>query len=127
MLALETLLTSKPVASIFTQLDGFAISEQDLPYTIPVTTLLGPFLALSPINFASRKANFPNPDFLPARDTHRLYGDIRSEYRVVQNRLFEICNKIVRGSATSRKDLLKYFGKVLDPNGYSSATGTGVS
>ncbi|KAA8916940.1 hypothetical protein TRICI_000907 [Trichomonascus ciferrii] len=116
MLALETLLTSKSVASVFTQLDGFAISEQDLPYTIPVTTLLGPFLALSPINFASRKANFPNPDFLPARETHRLYGDIRSEYRVVQNRLFEICNKIVRGSVTSRKDLLKYFGKIIDLN-----------
>lgn len=117
MLALETLLSSKAVASTFSELDNFGINEEtDKPYTVPITTLLGPFLSLAPLDYASRKSYFPNPEFLPQRDTQRLYSDIRSEYRVVQNRLFEMCNKIVRGSATSRKNLLRYFGQIIDLN-----------
>lgn len=116
LLALETILSSKAVAAVFTKLDGFAIPDNASAPTIASTTLLGPFLALSPLDQSCRGKNFPTPDILSPRDIQRYSGDIESEYHVVLDRLFQMCNRIVRGSVESRMDLMRYFGKVLDMN-----------
>ncbi|ANB12739.1 ubiquitin-ubiquitin ligase UFD2 [Sugiyamaella lignohabitans] len=133
---LENLTSIKLVASSLPLLDNFEISEKTVvpppptpPSNPPVpsvhpteasqiitNTILGPFFATSPIDPPFCWGNFTNPEIMSQPEIDRVAIDIRAELKVVQERLFFICDKIVRASPASRQALLEYFGKILDLN-----------
>ncbi|CAN6636321.1 E4 ubiquitin-protein ligase Ufd2p [Trichomonascus vanleenenianus] len=116
LMLMEVLVGHKQVAALITQIDGFAVKENANAVSIVPDTLLGPFLAISPLDGNGPLKNFPSPDTIMDHQVRQLQNDIRSEYKVIKQMLFNICNNIVRGSAQSRQGLLAYFGKVLNMN-----------
>jgi ubiquitin conjugation factor E4 B len=113
---MENLISIKSVAGVITQLDGFHITGEAIPPALDKFFLLGPFLGVSIIEGAQCLANFPDPDTITQPRIDRVAMDVRAELKVIQDRLFFICDKIVRGSPTSRIGLLKYFGDILNLN-----------
>lgn len=114
--ALEGLMTSRVMANQITVMQGFHVPSNCEAPNIVTSTILGPFLGISPLDGDGPIRNFPNSDILSPMDIRRMSQDIQSEHKVIQNRLFEICNRIVRASADARQALLKYFGDVINKN-----------
>lgn len=116
LLVLEQLLNIKLIASNIYMLDSFPITSESKAATITETTLLGPFLGISPLEGPGALMNFTEADSISAVNVTRISQSIDVEYRVIQDRLFQICNKLVRASPDMRIALLKYFGAVIDLN-----------
>lgn len=87
------------------------------PSQIATSTILGPFLSISPLDGRGCIQIFgQNPDILSQPEIERRGADMCSEIRIIQNRLFFIVDRIVRSSPTARQAVLKYFGRIIDLN-----------
>lgn len=116
----ETLVGLKPVAAIFSQVNGFNPPDEKLGKDYEKKTLLGPLLNLSPLDtdaasfylMGSNKLDtvqeFTNSQLVS------IFGTILSEYKVVFERLWFIMDKLIRGSAQSRQDIVRWFAKLVN-------------
>lgn len=79
-------------------------------------TVLGPLLSISPIHPSLSITTFPEVSTLSKGRIHQTYSAIRAEFQIIQTQLFAICDKIIRSSPEARKNLLAFFGKIIDLN-----------
>ncbi|AGO11863.1 AaceriADR096Cp [[Ashbya] aceris (nom. inval.)] len=112
----ELFVSFKPVAAIFTQLDGFYAPYDTKPNHLERVTLLGPILTLSPMNPNVATRNYGDNLERTQQQTNLLHESLQAEHKVVLDRLFFIMDKIVRGSAESRNGLLSYFAQIVNKN-----------
>lgn len=114
---LEQLVVSdKQVAAAITMLDRFKIKPNYSALNIAYDTLLGPFLSLAPIDSTEMGRLFPNAETATPVEVERISTDIRVETKVLQDRLFYICDHIVRSSPVARTNLLRFLADVLKHN-----------
>lgn len=112
----EMFVSHKPVAAIFTQIDGFFASHDIKPNEFEKSTLLGPILTLSPLNPNVALRNYGDNLERTQQQTNMVHESLQAEHKVVLERLFFIIDKIVRGSAESRNGLLTYFAHIVNKN-----------
>lgn len=111
----ESLVLIKPVAAVFSKIDGFQPpnSKEGLDYENK--TLLGPLLRLSPLIDSVGTYYFSNDVQSISRvQLNSIYQSIQNEYKVVIDRLFFIIDKLVRGSTETRQDLLKWLAGLVN-------------
>ncbi|AET41351.1 ubiquitin-ubiquitin ligase UFD2 Ecym_8055 [Eremothecium cymbalariae DBVPG len=112
----ELFVSFKPVAAIFTQLDGFYAPYDTKPNQLERITLLGPILTLSPMNPNVATRNYGDNMERTQQQTNMLHESLQAEHKVVLERLFFIVDKIIRGSSESRTGLLSYFAQIVNKN-----------
>ncbi|KAG7663077.1 ufd2 [[Candida] subhashii] len=111
----ETLVSIKPVAAIFSQITGFQPPSRQNGLDFEHKTLLGPLLRLSPLldNMATYYFG-DNIEQMSPNSISNVYQSIQNEYKVIYERLFSIIDKLIRGSAQTRQDLLIWFGDLVN-------------
>lgn len=112
----QLILSQKPVAAVFTQIDNFHAKEEVKPHRIETTTLLGPLFRLSPLQSTVSIALFDENTNSSSRKVKSVGESLQAEHKVLLERLFFITDKIIRGSEQSRNDLLKYFATIVNKN-----------
>lgn len=113
----QLLLNEKSVAAVFTQIEGFKLSPRiQEPSKFEVSTILGPIFRLSPLQPSVAQTNFDRTTEKSKLQIKQIGESLQSEHKVLLDRLFFIVNKIVRGSETSRNDLLEYFATIINKN-----------
>lgn len=116
----ETLVSLKPVAAIFSQVNGFSPPDEQLGKDYEKKTLLGPLLNLSPLDvdaaaFYLLGNNKPDTvQLLAGSSLLPLFNTMQSEYKVVFERLWFIMDKLIRGSARTRLDIVKWFANLVN-------------
>lgn len=112
---IETLVSLKQVAGVFSQLDGFHPPDASVALDFENKTLLGSILRLSPLlesvsgyYFADTVASELNAQLGAA------YESLQNEYKVVSDRLYFITDKLIRGSVQTRNDVLKWFADLVN-------------
>ncbi|SSD59200.1 related to E4 ubiquitin-protein ligase UFD2 [Saccharomycodes ludwigii] len=124
----EFFVSIKPCACIFTQIDSFSCFSRIATPDLERKTLLGPILSLSPLqikvaskmyykvvsaNISLAEDDRSNEDTL---ESNRIHETLQTEHNVILNRLFFITDKLLRAGETSRTDLIKYFGDIVNAN-----------
>lgn len=116
----ESLAAMKPVCANFSQIKYFRPADESKALTFEHETLLGSFLKLSPLNIQSAVAYF-NPDpstkdeiQLSNSQLSPIFLSIKSEYRALFDRIWFIMERLVRGSAKTRQDLMKWFSDLIN-------------
>lgn len=113
----QLLLNEKHVAAVFTQVDGFKIANDQIdPNFFEIQTILGPIFRLSPLQDSVALNNFDRSIEKSKLQIKQIGESLQSEHKVLLDRLFFIANKIIRGSETSRTDLLQYFSTIVNKN-----------
>ncbi|AMD20084.1 HCL067Cp [Eremothecium sinecaudum] len=112
----ELFVSFKPVAAIFSQLDGFFFPYDAKPNSIEKITLLGPILTLSPMNLNVAARNYGENLERTQQQTNIIHESLQTEHKVILNRLFYIVDKIIRGSSESRNGVLSYFAQIVNKN-----------
>lgn len=116
----ETLVSLKPVAAVFSQVNGFYPPDESLGKDYEKKTLLGPLLNLSPLDADAASFYLLGGSKLDAVQEFTnaqlvsTFGTILSEYKVVFERLWFIMDKLIRGSAKSRLDIVKWFSNLVN-------------
>lgn len=116
----ESLAAMKPVCANFSQIPGFNPSDRKKALAFEHETLLGSFLKLSPLSSASAVAYFnSNPQMteelqLSNSQLSPIFMSIKSEYRALFDRLWFIVDKLVRGGARTRLDMMKWFAELVN-------------
>lgn len=111
----ETLVLIKPVAAIFSTINGFEPPSAEEGLEFENKTLLGALLRLSPLIESISTYYFTeNVSSIPAGQLNSIYESVQNEYRVVLDRLFFIVDKLIRGSLATRQALLKWFGNLVN-------------
>lgn len=113
---LEQLVSDKRVAASIASLDRFKIKQNYTSPNVMYDTLLGPFFCISPIDSNEVVRMFPHPDTVTPIEVERVATDIRVETKVLQDRLFYICDQFVRSSPDARIELLRYLAGILKFN-----------
>ena len=131
----ETLVNIKPVAAVFSQIVGFIPrgSSQLLGFQPPdktqgfdyeFKTILGKLLRLSPLDPTVIKNNFPDAQSWSKEQRSRTYETLSTEFKILNDRLFSIVDKLIRGSSQTRNDILVWFADLVNIShlrkGYSS-------
>lgn len=111
----QFLVSIKPVAAIFSQIDGFQPPDKTKALDYEHRTLLGPLLRISPLldNMASFYFGQETSTMTPLQ-IDNLYGSMQTEYKVVIDHLFTIIDKLIRGSTKTREDLLQWLGSLIN-------------
>lgn len=111
----ESLVLLKPVAAIFSKVDGFQPPNSKEGLEFEHKTLLGSLLRLSPL-IESVSSYYFTEDVasISKVQINSIYSSIQNEYKVVIDRMFFIIDKLIRGSTTTRLDLLKWFGTLVN-------------
>ena len=112
----EIFVNFKPVAAIFTKVDGFFPSFDCPANKIEKTTTLGPILTLSPLMFNVASTNYGSSLELSKQHLSVIYESSQVEHKAVLNRLFYIMDKIIRGSVESRTDVISYWSMIVNKN-----------
>lgn len=113
----KTFIDIKPVAAIFTQIDGFQPPDPNNCLDYEHKTLLGPLLRLSPLideistSYFGSDFNFEHANYHLVKST---YDSITVEYKLVIDLLFEIVNKLIRGSGETRERLMHWFAQLIN-------------
>ncbi|ODV77076.1 uncharacterized protein CANTADRAFT_92221 [Suhomyces tanzawaensis NRRL Y-17324] len=110
----EVFVNSKPVAAIFSQVDGFQPPDKANPLDYEHKTLLGPLLRLSPLVEEASTYYFTNVTSLSQPQISSIYDSIQNEYKYVCDRLFYIIDKLIRGSPETRNALLNWFATLIN-------------
>ncbi|EGW31418.1 uncharacterized protein SPAPADRAFT_51435 [Spathaspora passalidarum NRRL Y-27907] len=111
----EALVSIKPVAAIFSQVNGFQPPKQEcLDYEHK--TLLGPLLRISPLLEDMAVNYFQGVSTQTPMQIHNTYSSIQNEYNVIISHLFTIVDKLVRGSVKTRTDLVEWFADLINLN-----------
>lgn len=110
----QTFVNIKPVAAIFSKVDGFqppTTSALDFENK----SLLGPILKLSPLSIKSAPYYFTeNASNLSQPQISNTYDSVNSEFKVLIDRLFFIVDKLIRGSPETRQDVLAWFAGLIN-------------
>lgn len=109
------LVNNKHISSVITQLDTFNPANLTAPQ-METDTLLGPFFKVSPLDPSLLLTNFPDPSNASQRDINNVSNGMKFEFKVIQDHLFFISDKIIRGSVESRNNFLQYLGNIIDLN-----------
>lgn len=112
----ELFVNFKPVAALITKVDGFFAKYDAKPNEFEKVTLLGPILTLSPLNPNVALRNYGENLERTQQQTNIIHESLQAEHKVVLERLFFIIDKIIRGSADSRNDILTYFANIVNKN-----------
>lgn len=112
----ELFVSFKQVACSLTKIDGFFASYDTAANDLEKVTLLGPILSLSPLQIPVAVKNYAEVDHQNQQLVNMVHTSLQTEHNVVLQRLFFIIDKIIRGSAESRSDLLTYFGHIVNKN-----------
>ncbi|CDH08710.1 probable E4 ubiquitin-protein ligase UFD2 [Zygosaccharomyces bailii ISA1307] len=112
----EMFVNFKPAAAIFSQITGFFANYDCKPNQFEKTTLLGPILTLSPLNPNVALRNYGENLERSQQQKNMIHESLQTEHKVVIERLFFIIDKIVRGSPTSRADVMSYFAMIVNKN-----------
>lgn len=112
---IETLVSIKSVAAIFSQVDGFQPPNSAEPLDFENKTILGSILRLSPL-LDSISAYYFSGDLQHALQVqlNTNYEALQNEYKVVSDRLNFITEKLIRGSPETRNALLKWFADLIN-------------
>lgn len=111
----KLLVDIKPVASIFTEISGFQPPDPTNGLDFEHKTLLGPLLRLSPlIENVSNSYFGPAFDFKNYTALNNTYDSIMVEYKFVLDSVFEIINKLIRGSRQTRNGIMKWFADLVN-------------
>ncbi|KAF3991299.1 hypothetical protein FT663_02800 [Candidozyma haemuli var. vulneris] len=116
----ENLVSVKPVAAIFSQVDGFRPPDSSKGLDFEHKTLLGSFLRLSPL--AGEVATFyfaggAKSDAqleLSSSQLMPLFSSAQNEMKVVFDRIWFIVDKLIRGSPQTRQDMMKWFADLVN-------------
>lgn len=112
----ELFLSFKPVAAVFTKMHNF-FGRFDCPSNqFEKTTILGPILSLSPLNFNVAMKNYGELTELSPQQKTVVHESLQAEHKVILNRLFLIMDKIVRGGIESRTDVISYLSQIVNKN-----------
>lgn len=116
----ENLVSVKPVAAIFSQVDGFAPPDPSKGLDFEHKTLLGSFLRLSPLAgevaafyFAGGSKSDALLELSPAQ-LLPLFSSAQNEMKVVFDRIWFIMDKLIRGSPQTRQDIMKWFADLVN-------------
>lgn len=112
----EMFVTFKPISAVFTQVTGFFGDYDCKPNEFEKTTILGPILTLSPLNPNVALKNYGENLERTQQQKNIIHESLQTEHKVVVERLFFILDKIVRGSSTSREDVMGYFSRIVNKN-----------
>lgn len=110
----ETLVSIKPVAAIFSQLNGFYPPDKTQGMDFEFKTILGNFLRLSPLEPGVSTYYYPSAQTLSKEQKNRTDETVATEYKVLSDRLFSIINKLIRGSAQTREAILVWFADLVN-------------
>lgn len=120
LLVWETLLSLKPVCAVFSQIELFAPANREDGLDFENNTLLGSLLKLSPLSIQASSSYFSKGDMQAAELTltnpelASRFSAIHSEFKAIFDRLYFISEKLVRGSARTRQDLMKWFADLAN-------------
>lgn len=116
----ELLAAMKPFCAHFSQIAGFFPRDRQHALAYESETLLGLFLKLSPLAPASARAYF-------LRDAHMnsevelsqgelapRFASVRSEYKAVLERICFVVDKLIRGGARTRRDMMRWFADLVN-------------
>ena len=112
----ELFVNFKPVAAIFTKVDGFFPNFDCPTNRIEKTTILGPILTLSPLMFNVASNNYGSSLDLSKQHISMIHESSQIEHKAVLDRLFYIMDKIIRGSVESRTDVISYWSTIVNKN-----------
>lgn len=111
----QTFVNIKPVAAVFSQVDGFQPPSRTTALDFENKTLLGPLLKLSPLSATAAPYYFTeNASELSQSQVSNTYDSVNGEYKVLIDRLFFIVDKLIRGSTQTRLDLLTWFAELIN-------------
>ncbi|KAI5960985.1 ufd2 [Candida pseudojiufengensis] len=111
---IQTLVSIKPVASIFSQIEGFNPLDKSQGLNFEYRSLLGPILRLSPLTDSLKSYFDDDITKLSYPQLNNAYQSIQNEYKVVIDQLFIIVDKLIRGSAKTRQDLLTWLAELIN-------------
>lgn len=113
----ETLVSIKPVAAQFSQIQGFQPPSKDEALDYENKTILGSFLRLSPLSEAVGSYYFTeNLNSLSPIQINSTYESIQNENKVLVDRLFFIVDKLIRGSGQTKQDMTRWFANLVNLN-----------
>lgn len=115
----------KPFAAAVPEIENFVESgfSETAAQIEKNPTSLGPIFSISPLHGSTALTFYPVGTPEAQMDPRgNASNGVRSEMRIVQDQLFQICDKIVRASPAARDCLLRYFGRVLSCNHRRRAT-----
>lgn len=112
----ELFVNFKQVAAIFTKINGFLPDGDIEANQFENNTLLGPILKLSPLDINVATKNYGDIVDRSSSHINMIHESLQTEHKVVLDRLFFICDKIIRGSVESRTDLIVYWGRIVNKN-----------
>lgn len=111
----KVLVDIKPVASKFSEIAGFQPPDESSGLDFEHKTLLGPLLRLSPLVSKVSNGYFgPGFDYKNHSSLRNTYDSIMVEYKFVLDSLFEITNKLIRGSPQTRNGIMKWFADLVN-------------
>ncbi|CAI5758568.1 unnamed protein product [Candida verbasci] len=108
----DLLVSIKPVASIFSQAQGFQPPDSTKCLDYEQKTLLGPLLRLSPL--LENMSTIYFSEGLSDTQIRNIYDSLQNEYKVIIDHLFNIINKLIRGSNSTREDILKWLANLIN-------------
>ncbi|KAI5952552.1 ufd2 [Candida jiufengensis] len=111
---IQTLVSIKPVAAIFSQIEGFNPPDKSQGLNFEYRSLLGPILRLSPLTDSSKSYFDDDITKLSYIQLNNAYQSIQNEYKVVIDQLFIIVDKLIRGSSKTRQDLLTWLAELVN-------------
>ncbi|CCK68727.1 ubiquitin-ubiquitin ligase UFD2 KNAG_0B02850 [Huiozyma naganishii CBS 8797] len=112
----ELFLNFKPVAAVFTKVEGFLPTGDCKGNLYEKVTTLGPILTLSPLLFNVALKNYGELLERTKQQTTIIHESLQAEHRVVIDRLFFILDRIIRGSLESRTDMISYLAQIVNKN-----------
>ena len=111
----ETLVNIKPVAAVFSKVDGFQPPSREVGLDFEHKTLLGPLLRLSPLAEDAAVYYFTeNSRGLSDAQVNNTSQSVSQEYKVLIDRLFFIVDKLIRGSPETRQDLMTWLAELIN-------------
>ncbi|KAK9240563.1 ubiquitin elongating factor core-domain-containing protein [Lipomyces kononenkoae] len=113
--AIQALVVHKPVATVLASMPTF-LPPDVTAVTIELSTVLGPFFRISPVDAKVANTYFTNAKERPVSQLNAAVTGLRTELATVQDGLAFVVDKIVRASPESRERMLQYFAKVMNLN-----------
>lgn len=116
----ESLAALKCVCANFSQVRYFNPSDSKKVLAYEHETLLGSFLKLSPLNPSSALAYFNStPQMkeelqLSNSQLSPIFLSIKSEYKALFDRIWFVMDKLIRGGAKTRLDLMNWFSDLIN-------------
>ncbi|KTW29866.1 hypothetical protein T552_01070 [Pneumocystis carinii B80] len=109
------LVTLKPFTLMIIHLPAW-LPENSTAADIEYTSILGPYLRLTPMQVKISELYFSNASQRSQADILGSINSLRLTMRTLQNQLFFIINTIIRTSPECKEKMLEYFAKVLELN-----------